>query len=113
MAHVPHHQLLAQVLFPPEYEPLPNDLKMLYDGKPVELTAEQEEVAQLFAVMKDTDYMQKPTFIKNFWEDFRGVLGPKHVIQKLELCDFTPFYEHAMKLREEKKNKTKQVQRGG
>ena len=82
---------------------------MLYDGKPVDLTPEQEEVAQLFAVMKDTDYMQKATFINNFWEDFRAVLGAKHVIQKLELCDFTPFYEHAMKLREEKKNKTKQV----
>ncbi len=53
--------------------------------------------------------MQKPTFLKNFWEDFKAVLGPRHVIQKLELCDFTPFYEYNMKLREEKKNKTKQV----
>ena len=33
----------------------------------------QEEVATFFAVMKDTDYMHKPTFIRNFWEGFREV----------------------------------------
>ena len=30
------------VLFPPEYAP--HGVKMLYDGKPVDLTPEQEEV---------------------------------------------------------------------
>lgn len=46
------------VLFPPEYEP--HGIKMLYEGKPVDLTPEQEEVATMFAVMKETDYMNKP-----------------------------------------------------
>eukprot|EP00887_Chlorella_sp_A99_P000387 scaffold13.g387.t1 len=59
----------AGVLFPPEYQP--HGVKMLYDGVPVDLTPEQEEVATFFAVMKDTDYMSKPTFLKNFWEGFR------------------------------------------
>jgi DNA topoisomerase-1 len=59
------------VLFPPEYEP--HGVKMLYEGKPVELTPEQEEVASMFAIMKETDYMQKPIFLKNFWEGFREV----------------------------------------
>lgn len=36
---------------------------MLYDGKPVDLTPEQEEVATMFAVMKETDYMNKPVFL--------------------------------------------------
>jgi hypothetical protein len=40
------------VLFPPEYEP--HGVKLLYDGVPVDLTPEQEEVATFFAVMKDT-----------------------------------------------------------
>ena len=42
----------AGVLFPPEYEP--HGVKMLYDGVPVDLTPEQEEVATFFAVMKET-----------------------------------------------------------
>jgi DNA topoisomerase-1 len=46
---------------------------MLYDGRPVELTPEQEEVASMFAIMKETDYMSKPTFLKNFWEGFKEV----------------------------------------
>jgi DNA topoisomerase-1 len=46
---------------------------MLYDGKPVELTPEQEEVASMFAIMKETDYMSKPTFLKNFWDGFKEV----------------------------------------
>lgn len=44
------------MLFPPEYTP--HGVKMLYDGKPVDLTPEQEEV-QLFSsdpasIHKDT-----------------------------------------------------------
>ena len=42
----------AGVLFPPEYEP--HGVRMLYDGVPVDLTPEQEEVATFFAVMKET-----------------------------------------------------------
>ena len=57
---------------------------MLYDGKPVELTVEQEEVATLYAVMLQTDYMQKPKFLANFWAAFRGILGKDHVIRSLD-----------------------------
>lgn len=94
------------VLFPPEYEP--HGIKMLYDGVPVDLTPEQEEVATFFAVMKDTDYMNKPTFLANFWEGFREVLGTGHRIQSLEKCDFTPIYEWHMAERERKKALSKE-----
>lgn len=96
----------AGVLFPPEYEP--HGIKMLYDGVPIDLTPEQEEVATFFAVMKDTDYMNKPTFLKNFWEGFQEVLGPRHVIQSLEKCDFTPIYEWHMAERERKRSLSKE-----
>lgn len=95
------------VLFPPEYEP--HGIKMLYDGKPIDLTPEQEEVASMFAVMKETDYMSKPIFLKNFWDGFKEVLGPKHVIQSLDKCDFTPMYDYFNAQREAKKNMTKEV----
>ncbi len=63
----------AGVLFPPEYVRLPSNVKMLYDNQPVDLTEEQEEVAQMFAIMKETDYMKKQLFLDNFWNDFKKV----------------------------------------
>lgn len=96
----------AGVLFPPEYQP--HGVKMLYDGVPVDLNPEQEEVATFFAVMKETDYMNKPTFLRNFWEGFKEVLGPNHVIKSLEKCDFTPIYEWHMAERERKKSMSKE-----
>lgn len=63
----------AGVLFPPEYVRLPSNVRMLYDGQPVDLTEEQEEVAQMFAIMKETDYMKKQLFLDNFWNDFKKV----------------------------------------
>ena len=63
----------AGVLFPPEYTRLPASVRMLYDGQPVDLTEDQEEVAQMFAIMKETDYMKKQLFLDNFWNDFKKV----------------------------------------
>lgn len=94
------------MLFPPEYEP--HGVKMLYDGVPVNLTPEQEEVATFFAVMKDTEYMTKPTFLANFWEGFSEVLGPGHTIRSLDKCDFTPIYEWHMAERERKRATSKE-----
>jgi len=93
------------VMFPPEYEP--HGVKMLYDGKPIDLTPEEEEVASMYASMLHSDYPNKPTFVKNFWDGFREVLGPKHVIKSLEKCDFTPIHNYFEAEREKKKEKMK------
>jgi hypothetical protein len=61
----------AGVLFPPMYEP--HGVKLKYENKPVDLSPEEEEVASMFAAMKDTEYATKPVFLKNFWNDFREV----------------------------------------
>ncbi|KAG0579975.1 hypothetical protein KC19_4G139400 [Ceratodon purpureus] len=90
------------VIFPPPYEP--HGVQMLYDGKPVDLTPAQEEIATMFAVMKDSDYASKERFVKNFWDDWKGYLGKNHVIKKFELCDFTPIYDWNAKEKERKKN---------
>ncbi|XVE50751.1 hypothetical protein DITRI_Ditri01bG0188400 [Diplodiscus trichospermus] len=89
------------VIFPPPYKP--HGIKMLYDGLPVDLTPEQEEVATMFAVMKDTDYMSKTQFKKNFWEDWSKLLGKNHTIKDLDRCDFTPIYEWHLQEKEKKK----------
>ncbi|OIV98787.1 hypothetical protein TanjilG_15759 [Lupinus angustifolius] len=89
------------VIFPPPYQP--HGVKMLYKGKPVVLTPEQEEVATMFAVMRDTDYMQKDKFKENFWTDWRKLLGKNHVIQNLDDCDFTPIYDWCQSEKEKKK----------
>ncbi|CAL9155117.1 unnamed protein product [Musa hybrid cultivar] len=89
------------VIFPPPYNP--HGIKMLYKGQPVDLTPEQEEVATMFAVMKDTEYATKNQFIENFMNDWRQILGKSHVIKKFELCDFTPIYEWHLREKEKKK----------
>ncbi|KAG0448612.1 hypothetical protein HPP92_027760 [Vanilla planifolia] len=92
------------VIFPPSYKP--HGIKMLYNGQPVDLTPEQEEVATMFAVMKDTDYATKTRFIENFMNDWRQILGKNHIIKKFELCDFTPIYEWHLREKEKKKQMT-------
>lgn len=87
------------VLFPPAYEP--HGVKMRYDNQPVDLSPAEEEVASMFAVMKDTDYATKPVFVKNFWKDFVGVLSPENarLMKDIAKCDFTPIYLHLLEVR--------------
>ncbi|GFP86880.1 DNA topoisomerase 1 [Phtheirospermum japonicum] len=92
------------VIFPPPYKP--HGVKMLYKGKPVDLTPEQEEVATMYSVMLDTDFLNKPQFKENFMADWRKILGKNHIIQSLEHCDFTPIYEWHQKEKEKKKKMT-------
>lgn len=49
-----------------------------------------------------------PIFQKNFFHDFKKILGPDHKIQKFEKCDFEPIREHLRQESEKKKNMTKE-----
>ncbi|KAK9673832.1 hypothetical protein RND81_12G192600 [Saponaria officinalis] len=89
------------VIFPPPYQP--HGVKMLYDGKPVNLTPEQEEVATMYAVMLETDYVKKEKFNENFFGDWKKLLGRNHTIQELEKCDFRPIHEWHLREKEKKK----------
>ena len=99
-----HH---SGVLFPPEYEV--HGMRMLYEGKPVDLTPEQEEVATMFAVMKETDYAKKDQFLGNFWDAFKPILGKGHIIKDLKKCDFSPIYEWHMAERDKRKGLPREV----
>ena len=93
------------VVFPPEYEPLPKNVKLIYDGVPVSLHPEAEEIAGFYGgMLNSTHNVENPTFNKNFFEDFVAVLDKKGhgkdkdgkiiKIKKFEKCDFRPIFEH-------------------
>lgn len=93
------------VVFPPEYEPLPKNVKLIYDGVPVSLHPEAEEIAGFYGgMLNSTHNVENPTFNKNFFEDFVDVLDKKGhgkdkdgkiiKIKKFEKCDFRPIFEH-------------------
>ncbi|KAF2442179.1 DNA topoisomerase 1 [Karstenula rhodostoma CBS 690.94] len=92
------------VVFPPEYQPLPKHVKLLYDGVPVTLHPEAEEVATFFgSMLNSTHNVENPTFVKNFFEDFSAILkktghgkdkdGKTVKITSFEKCDFKPIFE--------------------
>jgi DNA topoisomerase I len=107
------------VLFPPEYEPLPKNVKLIYDGKPVSLHRDAEEIAGFYgAMLHSTVNVENPTFNKNFFADFKAKLdetghakdkdGNKVVIKQFEKCDFKPIFNYYEAERARKKNLSKE-----
>nr|UWK20501.1 topoisomerase [Trichoderma margaretense] len=108
------------VLFAPEYEPLPKHIKMYYDGQPVTLSPEAEEVATFWVAMMtaaSTHHLDNPIFRKNFFADFseyikkygaKDAKGNKIDIKSLEKCDFSKMAEYWAAKNEAKKNMTKE-----
>lgn len=103
------------VLFPPPYEPLPEHVKLIYDGIPVTLHPDAEEVAGFFgSMLNSTHNVENPTFQKNFFGDFRAVLertggakdpqGNPVDIKEFSKCDFRKIFEYYEQKRQEKRN---------
>ena len=90
------------VLFPADYEPCNIDLK--FKDKYIKLTREQEEAAMMYAKYIDTDYIRTRIFNKNFWNDWKKLLGKNHEINNLEECDFTKYKEILLKNKETENN---------
>lgn len=93
------------VVFPPEYEPLPKDVKLLYDGIPLTLSIEAEEAATFFGFMlHSTLNVENPVFQKNFFADFTDILkksggatdkdGNKVPIKDFKKLDFKPMFNY-------------------
>lgn len=103
------------VMFPPEYEPLPSHVKMYYDGKPVTLPKEAEEVAGFFGAMLETDHAQNPVFQKNFWNDFLAVVkeagGASVEMEDFTRADFSKMHAYFEMMKEQKKAMSKEEKR--
>eukprot|EP00903_Cladosiphon_okamuranus_P018162 g16712.t1 len=81
--------------FAPEYKP--HGVKLKYDGKDVSLTIPQEEVATFYASMPlDGPQLaeQGTAFNKNFFADFKAMLGKNHPIKDFKLLDFSAMRAH-------------------
>jgi DNA topoisomerase-1 len=102
------------VVFPPDYEPLPKNVRMLYGGQPVTMHPDAEEIAYAFGSMLNSEHnVQNPTFQKNFFEDFKAMLdktgqakdknGKRVNITEFEKCDFKPIFNHVEAERAAKK----------
>lgn len=91
------------------------------------MAPESEEVATFFAMYIESDHMRKPTFLANFFNEFKQVLKTKdkvslypisHILKAisskklsitdLRKCDFSEIREHLLREREERKNRTKE-----
>lgn len=103
------------VVFPPPYEPLPKSVKMKYNGVPVSLHPDAEEVAGFFGgMLNSTHNVENPVFQKNFFSDFKEILkktggakdpqGNKVDIKEFAKCDFRPIFEYYDAQRAEKRN---------
>ena len=62
----------------------------------------------MYAAMVNTDYASKETFIKNFWREFKGLLGSGHAIKDLKKCNFQPIVDRIEADRAQKKLLTKE-----
>ncbi|KAL1878748.1 DNA topoisomerase 1 [Diaporthe australafricana] len=107
------------VLFPPPYEPLPKKVKLLYDGTPLELHPDAEEVATFFgAMLSSKQNVDNPVFQKNFFGDFKEIVqktggakdknGNKVDIKEFSKLDFNKMFEHFQAISDEKKTWSKE-----
>ncbi|RNF20758.1 DNA topoisomerase IB, large subunit [Trypanosoma conorhini] len=95
------------VMFPPEYKP--HGIPIYYEGKEFKLKPEEEEVATMFAVMREHDYYRNEIFRRNFFSSWREILDRRqHPIRRLELCDFEPIYQWHLREREKKLSRTRE-----
>jgi DNA topoisomerase-1 len=116
------------VLFPEPYEPLPKQARIKFRGKSVKLDATNtnnkfnitaEEAAMFFAMKLEQDRrlkekradshgaMEDATFKKNFWKDWKVILGKGHKITSLTEVDFGPMIEFLVERSEQKSDKKK------
>lgn len=96
--------------FAEPYERLPASIKLYYDGEPMPLTEETEEVATFYGRMIDHDYCQKESFNDNFFQDWKKVMTPEERsrIKDLKKCNFKEIDAYFKMKSEERKMRTKE-----
>lgn len=89
------------VLFVSEYES--HNIPVYYENKPIKLNSLAEEAATLYARYYETDYPKSATFRRNFWKDWKKLLGKDTPIKDLKKCNFSYIYKFILEEKEKKK----------
>ena len=89
------------VMFPHEYKYKKIPIKYL--GQEIILNEKAEEAAFLYAKYIDTEYITNTVFNKNFFNDWKKMLGKDSTIQNLSSCDFSNMKKYLEKEKENKK----------
>jgi len=82
------------VLFPSAY--IPHETPIIYKGEQIILEPDAEEIATIYAKYMDTEYVNNKIFRRNFWVDFRKILGKHHQIEDLDNCDFSLMHKYLL-----------------
>ncbi|NXX40298.1 TOP1M topoisomerase, partial [Tricholaema leucomelas] len=96
--------------FVPLYEPLPDDVRFYYDGKPLKLSLATEEIATFYAKMLDHEYTTKEIFQNNFFSDWRKEMTSEEqeIIKDLDKCDFSEIHKYFVDKSEARKALSKE-----
>jgi DNA topoisomerase-1 len=89
------------IKFPEEY--IQKNIPIIYDGREIYLSKDAEEIAFLYAKYLDTEYITNGTFNRNFFSDWKKILGKDTEIQSLSLCDFSKMKKFLYDQKEQKK----------
>lgn len=97
-------------VFAPDYERMPKDVHFYYNGEPMLLSEEAEEVATFYSKMLEHDYTTKDVFNNNFFKDWRKVMTQKEreTITDLKKCNFREMCEYFKGESEKRKNRSKE-----
>ena len=75
-------QLSHNGIIIPKYEP--KGFHIMFKGKRLDLTPNQEEMAVAWVKKLDTDYAKDKVFVKNFFDDFSKALGVKGSVEDFD-----------------------------
>jgi DNA topoisomerase-1 len=92
--------------FPDEY--VQKFIPIIYEGNEILLGKEAEEAGMLYAKFLDTEYTKKSIFNRNFFSDWKIILGQNSPIKSLAGCDFSLYKNFLEQEKEQKKKKRKE-----
>ena len=98
-------QLFHNGVMVPRYEP--KGFHILFRGKNIALTPEQEEMAVSWVKKLGTDYVKDKVFARNFFDDFGAAMGIKEKISPEDI-DFSEIIKIVEKERNDKLNMSKE-----
>jgi DNA topoisomerase-1 len=92
-----HHGMV----FPPDY--VPKRIPVTYLNEDIYLSPLAEEAAFSYAKYLDTEYTTNSTFNRNFFNDWKKLLGKNSPIQSLSLCNFSKMKSYLLEQKNLKK----------